>query len=136
VRSFQFLSALAFSVVACAHGSAPSPSAWSASAPALAAPLSADDGGGTDASDVDEPAARFRACSKDEDCVAVDRVGCCHNGWKAAVAVSRADAYASSFACPELHPMCAMYIVRDARVARCSERTHLCTMVEPARDKP
>jgi hypothetical protein len=73
--------------------------------------------------------AKFRACSVDADCVAVPRVGCCHNGWKEAVAVSQKDAYAASFVCPDAHPICAMFIVRDARVARCDAAAHLCTLV-------
>ena len=73
--------------------------------------------------------ARFRACSADADCVAVPRVGCCHNGWNEAVAVSQKDAYAASFVCPEAHPICAMFLVRDTRVPRCDGATHLCRLV-------
>ncbi len=78
------------------------------------------------------PSARFRACAVDADCIAVDRVGCCHNGWKEAVAVTQKDAYAASFTCPDPHPICAMYIVRDMRQPRCDAATHLCTLVPPA----
>jgi hypothetical protein len=73
--------------------------------------------------------ARFRACSADADCVAVPRVGCCHNGWNEAVAASQRDAYAASFVCPEAHPICAMFLVRDTRVPRCDGPTHLCRLV-------
>jgi hypothetical protein len=73
--------------------------------------------------------ARFRACSADVDCVAVTRVGCCHNGWNEAVAASQKDAYAASFVCPEAHPICAMFLVRDTRVPRCDGATHLCGLV-------
>ncbi|HTB77625.1 MAG TPA: hypothetical protein VK762_30485 [Polyangiaceae bacterium] len=73
--------------------------------------------------------AKFRACSADADCVAVPRVGCCHNGWNEAVAASQKDAYATSFVCPDAHPICAMFIVRDARVPRCDPAAHLCTLV-------
>lgn len=73
--------------------------------------------------------AEFRACNADTDCVAVPRVGCCHNGWNEAVAASRRDAYAASFVCPEAHPICAMVIVRDARAAHCDAASHLCTLV-------
>ena len=72
--------------------------------------------------------ATFRACLSDADCVAVARVGCCHNGWKEAVAASQAAAYAGSFACPEPHPICPMFLVRDDRVAHCDTDTRLCTM--------
>src|SRR5579864_6672409 len=30
--------------------------------------------------------AQFRGCALDTDCIAVDRIGCCHNGWQEAVA--------------------------------------------------
>lgn len=73
--------------------------------------------------------ARFRACGADADCVAVPRAGCCHNGWKEAVAASQKDAYATSFVCPDPHPVCAMYLIRDAREARCDRATRLCTMI-------
>jgi hypothetical protein len=73
--------------------------------------------------------ARFRSCSSSADCVAVPRVGCCHNGWNEAVAASQRDAYAGSFVCPEAHPICAMFIVRDTRVPECDAATHLCTLV-------
>jgi hypothetical protein len=72
--------------------------------------------------------ARFRACSADADCVAVPRVGCCHNGWNEAVAVSQKAAYAASFVCPDPHPICAMSIVRDTRQPTCDSATHLCTL--------
>jgi hypothetical protein len=73
--------------------------------------------------------AQFRACAADTDCVAVPRVGCCHNGWNEAVAVSQKDAYAASFVCPEAHPICAMFLVRDRRTPRCNAGTHLCELV-------
>jgi hypothetical protein len=72
--------------------------------------------------------ARFRACNGDADCLAVPRVGCCHNGWKEAVAASQQDAYAASFVCPEAHPICAMFLVRDTRVPVCDAATRLCTL--------
>jgi hypothetical protein len=73
--------------------------------------------------------ARFRACGADSDCVAVPRVGCCHNGWKEAVAASQKDAYAASFVCPDPHPVCAMYLIRDAREPQCDRATRLCRMM-------
>lgn len=74
-------------------------------------------------------AAQFRVCHADAECVAVARVGCCHNGWMEAVSASQKDAYAQSFVCPQPRPMCPMYIVRDARAAKCDLASHLCTMV-------
>ncbi|MDP9149985.1 MAG: hypothetical protein M3O36_08615 [Myxococcota bacterium] len=79
--------------------------------------------------DEEEAAAAFRSCTADDDCVAVDRVGCCHNGWKVAVASSQRGAYLRSFTCPDPHPICAMYIVRDQRVPRCDIATKRCALV-------
>jgi hypothetical protein len=84
--------------------------------------------GPSDQGDAGAPA-RFRACGADADCVAVPRVGCCHNGWNEAIAASRRDAYAASFTCPEAHPICAMFIVHDTRKARCPAASHLCTLI-------
>jgi hypothetical protein len=76
--------------------------------------------------------ARYRACKVDADCVAVPRVGCCHNGWNQAVATTQKSAYTASFTCPDTHPICAMFIVRDTRTARCDATSHLCTLVSTA----
>jgi hypothetical protein len=83
---------------------------------------------GPDQDDAGAPA-RFRGCGADADCVAVPRVGCCHNGWNEAIAASQRDAYAASFTCPEAHPICAMFIVHDTRKPRCPAATRLCTLV-------
>ncbi len=93
-----------------------------ASADASTPPAAPPDAGAPD---------KFRACQVDTDCVAVDRVGCCRNGWKEAVAASQASAYGQSFKCPEANPICAMYQVHDTRVAECDGKTHQCTMVKP-----
>ena len=81
------------------------------------------------ADDADAGSPQFRACQADSDCIAVPKVGCCHNGWMFAVNGSQKDAYAQSFTCPQPRPMCPMYIVHDTRVPRCDAPTHLCTMV-------
>ncbi len=72
--------------------------------------------------------ARFRGCRADTDCVAVPRVGCCHNGRMEAVAASQKDAYSASFVCPEAHPVCPMFLIRDTREPRCDGTTGLCTL--------
>lgn len=73
--------------------------------------------------------ARFRACASDEDCVAVPRVGCCHDGTNEAVTVTEREAYLGSFVCPVAHAICPLVIVRDMRTPRCDAATHLCTLV-------
>jgi hypothetical protein len=85
--------------------------------------------GGANASTVP---AQYRACSSDADCVAVPRAVCCNHGWKEAVAVTEKDAYARDFACKQVpRPMCPMFIVRDARVAKCDTQQKLCVMTGP-----
>jgi hypothetical protein len=112
---------------ATSDASASTPSTADASPLAPTAGASASTPGGADAGAAGAPA-RFRACAADMDCIAVPRVGCCHNGWNEAVAASQKDAYAASFVCPEAHPICAMLIVRDTRRALCDAATRLCTM--------
>lgn len=73
----------------------------------------------------------FQACSVDADCVAVPRVGCCHNGWNEAVNAQQTDAYAASFTCADTHTICPMYRISDKRTPECSNVTHLCEMVKP-----
>jgi hypothetical protein len=132
--------AAALGVAACAQPrsaavtaptAAPTPSAASVAPDAAAAEVPAAPDAGTDEASDSGALAQFRACALDSDCVAVDRVGCCHNGWKEAVATSHAAAYDQSFTCPQAHPICPMYIVRDGRVPVCDNATHLCTMSRP-----
>jgi hypothetical protein len=75
--------------------------------------------------------ALFLACTHDADCLAIRRPGCCHNGWKDAVAVTQKDAYEKAHACAEPRPICSMRMVRDNKVARCNARTRQCEMVKP-----
>ena len=128
----------AFAVVACVETSpsgvvvAPVASSSPSSVTAQAGDASSPDASpdpSAPAADAGEAPARFRACRVDTDCVAAPRVGCCHNGWNEAVAVSQKDAYKASFACPEAHPICAMFIVRDTRAPQCDPAAHLCTLV-------
>jgi hypothetical protein len=94
------------------------------------APLLTAGQGATDAAASEAGApAEFRACATDTDCVAVPRVGCCHNGWMEAVAASQQGAYAASFVCPIAHPICPMILIRDTRIPRCNATTHLCELV-------
>jgi hypothetical protein len=109
---------------------APPPSGAAAKVDTNPAPaeVEADPGRVVDAGPEGAPA-RFRACTVDSDCVAVPRVGCCHNGQNEAVAATQKDAYAASFVCPEAHPICAMFIVRDTRRPTCNATSHLCELV-------
>jgi hypothetical protein len=85
---------------------------------------------GPGATDAGAPA-QYRSCTVDSDCVAVEKVGCCRNGWQEAVSTSQKEAYAKSFTCPQPHPICPMYIVHDTRVPLCDNGTHMCTMTRP-----
>jgi hypothetical protein len=131
--------AAVFGVVACAQprsAAVTAPTAGPTASAASLAPDAAVEAPAASAPGTEEAAdsgalAQFRACALDSDCSAVDRVGCCHNGWKEAVAASQAGAYEKSFTCPQAHPMCPMYVVRDGRVPLCDNAMHLCTMTRP-----
>jgi hypothetical protein len=79
--------------------------------------------------DLEEPAARFRSCLTDDDCVAVPVVGCCHNGWMTSVSRAMKEDYADSFRCPNERPLCPQYLVKDMRVAACNQASYACEMV-------
>lgn len=83
----------------------------------------------SEAPDTEEPSALFRVCAADDDCVAVPRVGCCHNGWKTSVSRCEQDAYAHSFVCAQARPVCPLYLVVDRRVPQCNPSSHLCELV-------
>jgi hypothetical protein len=76
-------------------------------------------------------AASFLRCAVDTDCVAVRRNGCCNNGYKEAVNASSIAAYQASFACPDTHPICPMFRIRDARTPACNTDRHECELVKP-----
>jgi hypothetical protein len=72
----------------------------------------------------------FYSCQVDADCVAVPKVGCCHNGYLEAVNANEVDAYESSFFCNE-QILCPQFIIDDTRVAECNTATRKCEMVAP-----
>jgi hypothetical protein len=124
--------------------SSPAPSPASATTPpatlaAGAAPVAgAASPGAAPSATASSPAAastvpaQYRACAADADCVAVARAACCNHGWKEAVSRSQKDAYAQDFACKAARrPICPMFMVRDARAAKCDVQQKLCVMVEP-----
>jgi hypothetical protein len=78
----------------------------------------------------------YLSCSADSDCVAVDRAGCCHNGYKDAVNASQQEAYRAANACTTEHHMCPMFMIVDKRVARCNTTLKRCEMVERGRHAP
>lgn len=73
----------------------------------------------------------YLACSTDTDCVAVDRAGCCHNGYKDAVNTKQIEQYRAANACNEEHRPCPMFRILDKRVARCDTALKRCEMVNP-----
>ena len=82
-------------------------------------------------SDPAEAAADYSTCQVDSDCIAVDRAGCCHNGYKDAVNKDRVDSYRTANACRTRNTMCAQFRIDDRRVALCNASAHRCEMVEP-----
>lgn len=71
------------------------------------------------------------ACQTDADCVAVEKAGCCPNGFLVAVNKDQVKAYETEFACTEQDPICPAYVVHDTRVAQCDFQTHQCQMIAP-----
>src|SRR5207237_3184953 len=69
------------------------------------------------------------ACKIDSDCVAVEKVGCCHNGYLEAVNKDQKEKYLHSFVCTE-QIMCPQFLVHDTRLAQCNLGTNKCEMVE------
>lgn len=73
----------------------------------------------------------YLSCSADTDCVAVERAGCCHNGYQDAVNAHQVEQYRSANACRDPHHMCPMFRIVDKRVARCDTSLKRCVMVNP-----
>jgi hypothetical protein len=68
--------------------------------------------------------AKIHACDTDDDCVAVDRGGCCSNGWLEAVNKHHTKAYENASKCTaNPRPMCPMYMVHDTRVPECNAKS-------------
>lgn len=78
------------------------------------------------------PVPVWESCKVDSDCEAVPQVGCCNNGYKAAVNKHHVAAYEASFTCPPPKPFCPMFVILDRRVPVCDQTTDTCQMVEPA----
>lgn len=70
-------------------------------------------------------------CQTDDDCVAVDKAGCCPNGFLVAVNKGEVKAYETKYACTDSAPICPLFVVDDTRVAQCDFGTHQCQMIDP-----
>jgi hypothetical protein len=95
--------------------------------------LTADD----DVDSAKEDSLRRRAhpelysCTTDADCVAVDKAGCCPNGYLVAVNKEQVKAYYTQYACLTPPTACPLLVVHDTRVAQCNFSTHSCEMIAP-----
>lgn len=72
------------------------------------------------------------ACQTDDDCVAVEKAGCCPNGFLAAVNKDEVKSYDTIYACTNPPASCPFYVVHDTRVAQCDYGTHQCHMIDPS----
>lgn len=88
---------------------------------------SSPDAGGPDGAVTPE----YLACAADADCIAVERAGCCHNGYKDAVNAHLVEQYLAANACQDPHHMCPMFRIVDKRVARCQTSLKRCVLVNP-----
>jgi hypothetical protein len=69
------------------------------------------------------------ACHMDADCVAVEKAECCPSGRLVAVNKNHTDDYAKAYACTDKPTACPLYVIKDTRVAECSNASHKCEMV-------
>jgi len=83
----------------------------------------------------DEDATPFATCSADADCVSVPKVGCCQNGWKAAVNKDEVGAYEASFHCPVTGPICIQILVVDRRKPQCNFESRRCELADHERTR-
>ena len=72
------------------------------------------------------------ACATDDDCVAVEKAGCCPNGFLVAVNQGEVKAYDTTYACQTPPAACPLLVVHDTRVAQCNFGTHQCEMIDPS----
>jgi hypothetical protein len=73
----------------------------------------------------------FYQCDVDADCVAVDKAGCCPNGFLVAVNKGEVKAYDTKYACTTPPATCPLFVVHDTRVAQCDIPHHQCQMIDP-----
>jgi hypothetical protein len=70
-------------------------------------------------------------CDADADCVAVEKAGCCPNGFLIAVNKDQAQRYETIYACQSQPTVCPLFVVHDTRVAQCDFQAHSCKMIAP-----
>jgi hypothetical protein len=91
-----------------------------------------------DAEDSKEDSARrvshpeYYKCDADSDCVAIEKAGCCPNGFLVAVNANEVKAYDKKYACTNPPAFCPLFVVKDERVAQCDYTKHQCQMIDPA----
>jgi hypothetical protein len=73
----------------------------------------------------------YYKCEADSDCVAIEKAGCCPNGYLVAVNKDKVKAYNTTFACTTPPQFCPHFVVNDTRVAQCNFGKHQCEMLEP-----
>jgi hypothetical protein len=73
----------------------------------------------------------FYTCKDDSDCVAVEKAGCCPNGFLVAVNKNEVKAYETKYACTTPPQTCPLFVVHDTRVAQCDFQAHACQMIDP-----
>lgn len=73
----------------------------------------------------------FYQCNVDADCVAIEKAGCCPNGFLVAVNKDEVKAYAAKYACTTQPAVCPLFVVDDTRVAQCDIPNHQCQMIDP-----
>jgi hypothetical protein len=69
-------------------------------------------------------------CSRDSDCIAVPRGGCCQDGWKEAVNKNKVIQYTNQFDDLVCTAFCPAIVIRDDRAALCNSDKGRCEMVE------
>jgi hypothetical protein len=73
----------------------------------------------------------FYKCDVDADCVAIEKAGCCPNGFQVAVNKDEVKAYETKYACTTPPATCPLFVVKDTRVAQCDFQAHTCQMIDP-----
>ena len=74
----------------------------------------------------------FYKCDVDSDCVAIEKAGCCPNGFLVAVNKDEVKAYDTKYACTNPPATCPLFVVKDTRVSQCDFQKHACQMIDPA----